>query len=168
LTKEEICNSINNATGELLIIIRSLDEEKLNKTPSEESWTAGQVGDHLLKSYTVVKILNGATKPTDRPPDQKVGEVRNLFLDFNIKMKSPEFIIPSNAPIDKERLLSSLGGRIEQINEVIQTKDLTEICEGFAIPEYGEFTRLEWLYFVLFHTQRHIHQLKDIVQKVKD
>jgi hypothetical protein len=103
-----------------------------------------------------------------RPPDQKVEEVRNLFLDFNIKMKSPEFIIPSNAPIDKERLLSSLGDRIEQINEVIQKKDLTEICEGFAIPEYGEFTRLEWLYFVLFHTQRHIHQLKDIVQKVKD
>jgi len=34
------------------------------------------------------------------------------------------------------------------------------LAEIIALPIFGEVTKLELLYFVLYHTQRHIHQLK--------
>ncbi len=165
--KEEILNELEKNTGALIELISSLPQEQLNKIPFEGSWTAAQLGDHLLKSYAVVETLNGPVKKTERPMGEKIEQVKTLFLNFDIKMNSPEAVIPSNGPIDKEKLLSALRNRIEQLNGIIQTKNLSETCLGFAIPQYGEFTRLEWIYFTIYHTQRHVHQLKNIVSVIK-
>ena len=35
-----------------------------------------------------------------------------------------------------------------------------------AHPNFGQITNLEMLYFVLYHTQRHTHQLKNIVKHI--
>lgn len=165
MENKKIHSELKKVTSELLEILSSLDQEHLNRIPSHGGWTAAQIGEHLLKSYAVVKTLNGTTKPTQRPADKKIKSIKNLFLDFNVKMESPEFIVPSPDPIDKETLLTSLEKRVKQILEVIDTKDLTVTCEDYAIPEYGEFTRLEWVYFCLYHTQRHVHQLNQLVNK---
>jgi hypothetical protein len=81
-------------------------------------------------------------------------------------MNSPEAILPATSPVDKEIILYSLKNRIEQLKKVIQTKDLSKTCTGFIIPGLWEFTRLEWIHFVLYHTQRHIHQMKNIFEIV--
>jgi hypothetical protein len=36
------------------------------------------------------------------------------------------------------------------------------LCMEFDFPGFGHLTRYEWLKFIVFHTQRHIHQLKQI------
>ncbi|ULT25998.1 DinB family protein [Sphingobacterium sp. E70] len=56
----------------LLNILNALTEEQINFQP-EEGWSAGQFGDHLLKSYAFVRTLNGETRKTERPIDQKIG-----------------------------------------------------------------------------------------------
>ncbi|MGO1866936.1 MAG: hypothetical protein ACTH0U_01705, partial [Sphingobacterium sp.] len=58
---------------------------------------------------------------------------------------------------------NGLEDRIEQIKKVIQNKDLSLTCIDFSIPEYGEFTRFEWIWFNIYHTQRHMLQLESMI-----
>ena len=155
-------SEFNTTTSTLLEILLSLSEEQLNFQP-KEGWSAGQLGDHLLKTYAFVDILNGTTRKTDRSVDQKMKSIKTLFSDNSIKMDAPKAVIPSNKKINKKDLIKGLQNRVEQIEMVIQTQDLSLICCDFSIPEYGEFTRFEWIWFNIYHTQRHIYQLKRLI-----
>tara|TARA_R110000796_G_scaffold252637_1_gene389569 strand:- start:11172 stop:11669 length:498 start_codon:yes stop_codon:yes gene_type:complete len=164
--KDNALKQWKETSSELIKLLNSVSQEKFNKIPFEGSWTAGQLGDHLLKSYGAVEVLNGSTEKTDRPADEKVAEVKSLFLDFSIKMNSPEEILPSEKPLNKESIINGLQEKIEAFNLVIENKDLTETCTDYAIPEYGPFTRLEWIHFSIVHTQRHVHQLRKIISNL--
>jgi hypothetical protein len=160
--KEKIFNEFHKTTLNLLNILSSLSEEQINFHPTE-GWSAGEFGEHLLKSYAFVETLNGKTRKTERPIDQKLEPIKTLFSDFSIKMEAPKAILPSAQKIIKKDLIKDLEDRIGQIKEVIQNKDLSLICIDFSIPEYGEFTRLEWIWFNIYHTKRHIHQMKNMI-----
>lgn len=162
--QQELLYKFDTVTQELDRLLSSLDEEQLNRIPFKNSWTAGQVGDHLSRSYAVIGVLNGNVATTQRPPDQKLDEVEKLFLNFDIKMESPREILPSESPLKKDPLLASLQKRIAEQRDVILHKDLSKTCLDFAIPEYGPFTRWEWIGFSTVHTQRHVHQLKNIIR----
>lgn len=155
-------SALNKTTSKLLHILYSTSEEELNFRPGNK-WSIGQIGDHLLKSYASVETLLGNTKTTERPMDQKLGPVKTLFLDMSIKMDSPKAILPSMGRIDKKELIKGIEGRREQTRKVILNKDLSLTCTDYAIPEYGEFTRFEWIWFNIYHTQRHIQQLEDVI-----
>ena len=81
-------------------------------------------------------------------------------------MKSPEFIIPDDKNYDKKELLCSLDELSSGITEAANTLDLEATCTMFEFPYYGYFTRLEIIYFVVYHTRRHIHQLQNIFEKL--
>lgn len=159
--KQNTFNEFHKITSSLMKTLTNLTEEQLNFYP-KKGWSAAQVGEHLLKSYASVETLNGKTKETDRSIDQKLEPIKTLFLDMSIKMESPKEILPSKKKINKKELVKNLENRIAQIKEVIQNKDLSLICTDYSIPEYGEFTRYEWIWFNIYHTQRHLYQLENI------
>lgn len=163
---QEILEKVKDVTDELISILSSFNPVDINKKLMEGAWSAAQVGEHLYKSYGVVDILKAPVKKTDRAPDEKVESIKLTFLNFDIKMSSPEFIIPSEGNLEKEALINSLRERTSRIIEISKSLDLSETCLAFSIPGSGEFTRLEWLHFILYHTQRHIRQLKNIQQKL--
>lgn len=164
MTHEQLLSELTQTTDELTRLLVPLSEEQLNTVPFEGSWTAGQLGDHLYKSYGLAAILDGKTEPTTRPVEEKIGPVKNVFLNFDIKMKSPDFIVPSTGHFDKTILLSGLEKRINSIKDFINKKeDLSLTCLDFELPNAGTLTRTEWIQFMTVHTVRHVHQLKKIV-----
>jgi hypothetical protein len=167
MTKKEIFTAFDSATTAFMEALSGLDQEQINRVPFEGSWTAAQVGRHLSLSYGVIDTLKGEVRPTDRYPAEKRAVIESLFLDFNTKLKSPDFIIPEDRDYDKEELISELKGQIAAIREMIQTLDLSMTCMSFVLPAFGEFTRLEWVYFAACHTQRHARQILNIARKVK-
>ncbi|MCR9226813.1 MAG: DinB family protein [Flavobacteriaceae bacterium] len=162
-----VLKEYGTTTSKLVGLLSSLTNEQLNSRPANGGWTAGQIGDHLNRSYNVSNILMGTTEVTNRSPDQKMEEIRELFLNFDIKMDSPKAVEPTDGPIDKKDLLSSLKKKIEWVNQNCKDMDLSKTCLDFEIPEYGPFTRLEWIGFNTVHTQRHIHQLEQITKYIK-
>ncbi|WP_339703401.1 DinB family protein [uncultured Marixanthomonas sp.] len=158
--QQKTFKEFHKTTSSLLNALASLSEEQINFSP-KKGWSAGQIGEHILKSYASVQTLNGNTEKTVRPFDQKLEPIKTLFLDTSIKMDSPEAILPSKKKIVKKDLIKALEDRIEQIKEVIINRDLSLTCIDFSIPEYGEFTRFEWVWFNIYHTQRHLHQLEN-------
>lgn len=152
----------------LISVLEGMTENQINIVPFPGSWTAGQVGDHLYRSYWVIETLNGTTKVTSRQVDKKTPDIKALFFNFDIKMNSPKAILPSKDYLEKDHLIKNLKARILQFTEFIKKEDLSLICKDFKIPEYGPFTRLEWVYFTIYHTMRHFNQIEKIKVKLTE
>ena len=160
--KEEIVQRIHPVFEELEKVITAFSEEQINIVPFENSWTAGQVADHIIKSLTGAgALLNGNTTTADRDPEQNVKPIADLFLNYEIKMKSPDFILPGNGPFSKNQLLTAIRNGKKEILDTINL-DLNQLCLDFEFPNAGKFTRIEFLNFYNVHTERHTHQLKNI------
>jgi hypothetical protein len=137
---QEVFEPLDRALLEGLRILSPLSEQQVNTAPFTGSWTAGQVTRHII--------------------NQRVQELKDLFLDYSIKFQSAPFITPGRDHYDKERLVADLETSVSKLREGCLHTDLDEAIHH---PAFGEITKLELLFFVLFHTQRHIHQLKKIV-----
>ena len=160
---KEIIDDLNETTQDLLQTISLFDQTQFNQVPYEESWTAGQVAEHIFKSESGIPIvLNGNNKQTSRPPDQNIEQIKNSFLDFTSKMKSPDFILPTEDKKSREGLFENLKNNRAKIINIANSIDLSKTYYMFPFPGIGEMTGLEWLTFVICHSKRHIRQMKNI------
>jgi len=157
---EELLASLDSTTSELLELISSFSETQINEIPSAGSWTAAQVAEHVTKSNIgIIKSLKKDGKPPGRAPDAGVEQLKRTFLDFDKKLQSPEFILPTQDIYQKKLVIDNLGISIAQLRE---SGDEVSLFEMISHPIFGEITKLELLHFVVYHTQRHIHQLRNI------
>lgn len=166
--KNDLQNTIAQANDEFLNALDLFDQDNINTVPFEGSWTGGQVAEHILKSVSgILETLNGPSVATNRNPEEHVKMFGEVFLNMDIKMKSPDFIIPSNSPKDKALLQASLAKIFEGIEESAGKDDLTETCRSFEMPTIGSLTKIEWIQFASFHARRHAQQLKNIAGHLK-
>jgi len=166
LEKESLIKILEATTHQLMEKVQRFDEVEINDIPYANSWTAAQVADHLTKSNNSIAkamLLNGTT--INRNPAARVEELQKVFLDFDSRLKSPDFIIPSQDIYEKDVVVNNLKWSVEKLMEVSHESDLSEMINHRA---FGDITKFEILYFVYFHTLRHIHQLDKIYEAVKD
>lgn len=147
---------------ELLIVASSISQNQIDTVPFAGGWTAGQVLEHLCKCIST-GVLRGNVQQVDRQADEKIAFIRTVFLDFTKKYEAPEFILPTEPAHNKEEHLLKLAAKFDRLLEAVNTSNLAEECIDFALPAFGNFTRMEWIAFHMLHTQRHTQQLKNIV-----
>lgn len=163
--RQELVAEVEKTGSTLLQLLSSFTEKQLNAVPFEGSWTAGQVAEHIYKAGDC-GIVYGNTVPTNREPDEKVKAIKEMFLNFDAKMKSPEFVLPDTGFHGKDKVLERTTATWNKLTEAAKTVGLTDTCTDFVVEGFGPFTRLEWIEFINVHTRRHIHQLENIKQKL--
>ncbi len=160
INTEELFASFDKTTSELIDLISSFSETQINEIPSAGSWTAAQVAEHLTKSNIgIIRSLKKEGRLPGRDPDAGVEQLKKTFLDFDKKLQSPEFILPTQDIYQKKLVIDNLWISIAQLKELSNEVNLFEMISH---PIFGDVTKLELLHFVVYHTQRHIHQLKNI------
>jgi hypothetical protein len=163
----EIAKDADEALSGLITLLSKFEQDQINTVPFEGSWTAGQLAQHMVKANSgFADILRGPVKDIERKPDEVIPKIKNDFLNFDIKMTTPDFLVPEAKNYDKDELLSDLKNIRESVNDATETLDLTKTCMAFELPVYGYLTRQEAIAFVTCHTLRHTHQLKNIYQKL--
>ncbi|MBL0741203.1 DinB family protein [Chryseolinea lacunae] len=161
--KRELLILLDTTTHDLLHVLASFTPQQFNTVPFEGSWTPGQVAEHVYKSEAgIPKLWSGRVIPTLRKPDEKADTLKSIFLDYTIKMESPEFILPSNTPKDKDTLINQLRTNRFAIRHLAETIDLTLTFPDFPFPTFGELTGIEWATFVVCHAKRHTRQLQNL------
>ena len=157
---QEVIMELQNTVTELLQVLEAFTQEQLNNIAFEGSWTAAQVAQHiLLSNSSIIQYLPVNGKTVEREPGKGIEVLRNTFLDFSTKLKSPDFIIPREGLYKKEEIISNVKTSFAQLNQISNTVDLSG---AIVHPALGEITKFEMLHFVIYHTQRHINQLKKI------
>ncbi|GEO09089.1 DinB family protein [Segetibacter aerophilus] len=161
---DELVKSYEEISSQLLRLAEKMTEEEFTAIPFEGSWTAAQVCEHIIKSNkSIVNALKAEGKLVARNADQRIPELKSLFLDFTNKFQSPAPVVPTQLSYKKETFVYELKKTTEDAKEL--SKAVNEF-EAINVPGFGELTKLELLYFIIFHTQRHIQQLKKVVEKV--
>lgn len=154
-------NDLDRAANELLELIQSVSQQKINLVPFKDSWTPAQLAVHVTKSNkAITQALNMEGEPASRAIDEGVPNLKKMFLDFDIKYKSPEFIVPEEKDYDKEEVITALKKSIVRMQDERWKIDLSGIIN---LPPFGKVTKLELLHFVLYHTTRHVYQLKNMI-----
>ncbi|RYY60610.1 MAG: DinB family protein [Chitinophagaceae bacterium] len=161
--QSDVSAKITVTSREFLDACRLFTHEEFNKVPFAGSWTPGQVAEHVYKSVSgMPSIMKGNVADTSRDPAAKVAELETIFLDFSTKLKSPDFILPSDKKHDQQEMINALSASFDQIIEIAETEDLSLTCLDFQFPNSGPLTRLELISFAHVHTKRHAHQLSKI------
>ncbi|HEV8506041.1 MAG TPA: dihydrofolate reductase family protein [Chitinophagaceae bacterium] len=161
INTEELFASLDRTTLELLELISSFTETQINELPFAGSWTAAQVAEHItLSNIGIIKSLKNEGRSSDRSPDAGVEGLRTTFLDFDTKLQSPEFILPTRDIYQKKLVIDSLG---ISIAELLRLARQVNLFETISHPIFGDITKLELIHFVVYHTERHVHQLKNIL-----
>lgn len=160
----ESLKEFNTTTDTLWKVVNEYSEEQINEIPFEGSWSAAQVIVHVTKSNSgIAKAMKLDGEKINRDADARVDELKNTFLDYSVKFKSPEFILPPDGPYEKIKVISELESSIEQLKQSSKNANLSEAIKH---PAFGEITKLELLYFVLYHIQRHTRQLRNIFSEL--
>lgn len=155
-----LINNIEQVTDTLVQLLQSIDEPNFNQKPGADKWSVAQVADHIrLSNNSVAKALALKGKPVDRNPGERIDELKKIFLDFQKKYQSPDFIVPSKDIYDPKLLLKELQESIHLIRERMYEDNLDELINH---PAFGDISKFEILHFVLYHTQRHLRQIKEI------
>lgn len=163
MTQQEELSEFAAIKNELLSLLEPLDEERMNQVPFQGSWTAGQLGEHLLKSYRSIDLSKVRTIPSQRLPDEKSPQIDAVFLDFTTQYQPPEFIVPSTGNISGRNLADGLRKTTDGIIAYAGEHDLTFTCPEFEVIGFGDLTAKEWIRFLTAHSKRHVRQLRNIL-----
>ena len=97
LHTKQLFTSLSETWVELVNMISSTNESRINAVPFESSWTAAQLATHVTKSNkAITQGLHMEGKPAGRNPEAGAPNLKKMFLGFETKFQSPEFIVPEN------------------------------------------------------------------------
>ncbi|MEP7251826.1 MAG: DinB family protein [Ginsengibacter sp.] len=158
---DEVLSAIKKTSEELFELISSTNDSNFNLIPFPGSWTFAQVLSHITKSnVAMLQVLNMDGKTAQRNVSERVPELESTFLNYSLKFQSPAFILPGSETFEVASLVDILKKSIIKIQSAAAK---TNAAGMVTLPALGEITKYELLHFVLYHTQRHIHQLKNII-----
>ncbi len=155
--------NMSNAIVDFVQTLSYFNDQQVNLESFDGRWTASQVADHVLKSLqNVPRVLGGNSIASGRDEFKNVEIIKSVFLNYDNKMQSPEFILPAEIPLDKKLLIGALQEADAAIKKIVQHIDLRNSFTDFPFPGMGALTGYEWLCFAECHTIRHTRQVKNI------
>lgn len=109
--------------------------------------------------------LRTPAQPATRDPALRVPELRDIFLNTESRLSSPDRIIPEPGPYTKSGILAEWRDALGAFDAAATAAPATDLVEGLPL---GPITKLEIVHFVLVHTQRHLSQMKRIVAALRN
>lgn len=166
-SKKKVRQDLTASTQQLLKTLQDFPEAEFNTSPGEGQWSAGQVAEHLLKTeVSTLRMLTQQASPADRDPEHKIDNIREQFLNFKKMFNAFGPIVPDESAKNKQKMIDRLQDNRQRLASLIALEDLTGLVTAFEHPLFGPLTRIEWLYFQIYHSQRHCHQIENIADRI--
>lgn len=167
-----LIEKVNRNTTALFESISELNDEKANAKTDAKSWSVIECLEHIfLVDVGISKTLTmEASSEITNEKTELFGESKLNYLlvdkrdDF--KVPAPDFV----SPVGRFKTLSEAKKSIEIIIDKILAHIKTNAIENekqtIKHPRLGEMTKLDWIHFLIAHTQRHIKQIEEIKKNV--
>lgn len=142
-------------------ILETFSQEQINSSPTVHSWTPAQVVQHIVKANNS-SFLGAPGQKLDRPVDQMIPELESNFLNFEVKMISPDFLLPESKEVSKQECIVSIQSAFKTLSEQLPTARLDLILKW----PLGLITKWEVANFIIYHSKRHLHQLEQLKKQL--
>jgi len=154
-------------TNLLLNYLDTVADDVLFKQPSPNEWSVAECVEHLVSiERGLHNIFSGPTEAANRDPLEKQEAIKDRFLAFESKLKAFGSIIPKGRYKSREDVVNSFNQPRQQLAALPEDIGWEMVCTGFEHPLFGSLTKAEWLYFCMYHAERHLNQMKNAVKKV--
>ncbi len=163
--REEVIVAIDSVAKQLLAEIESLGADKINRVPFPDSWTPAQLADHLIKSADgITYALKKSFEKAPRDPKERLSELQSIFLDMSSKLESPDRLRPGQVPFNIQTLTYAFRESYDRVIGAAAEAALDTLVNGFPL---GPVTKWELLHFTVYHSTRHLRQLKIMATELK-
>lgn len=160
---ETLTAELDANTDALVEQVLNFDPSLFDRSPSEGSWSAAQLTEHIyVFDKLVFNLITGETEASNRSADEKVAIIQSAMNNRTRSINAPDPIVPLGKIKDQQVLITKIITVRKDIYKIIQTSDLSPLCLGFTHKGFGPMTRLEWIVFMIAHAQRHFHQYQKI------
>ena len=138
-----------------------------NKRP-DEHWSMADCLEHLIQlEQLILVVLNGEVRELDgRDPGQKIQNIKVVFANIEQKLSAGGPTIPSKDVKNRLEITEKFIITRDKITNYLVSADTSKLCMGFKHRLFGELTRLEWLYFIIYHSNRHAIQMENIFSEI--
>lgn len=165
---QEINQQLEETRVELLGILDGLSGDQINKRKDLESWSISQVCQHLsiTEELYVVAIRRGLKGAEDSLVANKPVKV---LLDRSRKLEAPDIAKPTNELVEHQTLIDKLNESRQKLHGLLNTVDDPSVLSRrhFTHPVFKEMLLIEWLESLYLHEQRHIKQIIEIIDGLK-
>ena len=163
IATETLLSQLDANTDQLIVQVLHFKPELFDQQPPDGSWSAAQLTEHIyVLDRLIYNILTGETEPATRAADEKVNTIQAVLTNRSRTISAPDPIVPLGKVKEQQLLITKIIAARKDIHQFIQTSDLSAICLGFIHKGFGPMTRLEWIEFLIVHSQRHFHQYQRI------
>ncbi len=163
MNKSRVKSDFIESTRSLLNILSGVQDNSFNEEPGGDRWTVGMTAEHLIKVESgTLKLFSGPADTTERDPAQKIKEIKERLLNYETGMTAYGPIVPDEKPKEKTKVLEKIQDIRQQLTGLIDIQDLSKTITGFEHPLFGYLTRIEWIYFNIYHSRRHAHRIIEI------
>ncbi len=147
----------------------TLSEAQLLYKPAENVWSILECLEHIyLINEAVLKVISAPSSPEEKPENDKTelfGEQKlHMLLVTNraFKVIAPEYVTPKGRFIDKTSAIQNIDMTIDKIISHINGNPIEKETQTLKHPVLGAMTKVDWLHFLISHTNRHIFQITGI------
>ena len=105
------------------------------------------------------------TEQTENTKTELFGEQKlNILLVSNrfYKVPAPEYVLPKGIFKSNADAIQNVNSIIEKIIQHINANTIELETQTIKHPILGLMTKLDWIHFMIAHTNRHILQLEEI------
>ena len=164
---KQLLSAFKTGTESFRATLASFDEREINTVTSHGRWSAAQVARHVhLSDRGMLQILNGKLSACKRDPEQNIQHIKADFLDYTSKSESPEFVRPAHKMYNKVKLIEDFLQTRDALEIKLGSGPLHLICDDFPFPGPDGMSGIELLSFIVYHTERHRHQLGMIKESI--
>jgi hypothetical protein len=171
-TKEEIIDHLENVTTSFLSFCNSISDESFFRQPADK-WSIAQNVTHLITSAKMTRLAYRLPKFIVRmysgKPNRPSRTYNELVAKYKLKLTqggraSGRFIAkPVSSKMGKENILHTFSIEMKKLNDSIYKKWNNLQLDQYLAPHplLGKLTLRELGYFTIYHTEHHLHIIKE-------
>jgi len=159
---------LQNNTIALFNVLNSLSQVQVEFKSSATSWSILECLEHLyLVDIAVSKsITTPVAEKTENDKTELFGEGKLNHLLVNkrdaLKVPAPDFVKPSGRFKNIEGAKQHINAIIDKIILYLDANPIEKETQTIKHHRLGEMTKVDWIHFLISHTNRHILQIEEV------
>lgn len=165
MDNKEFIDRLNKTTNDILQTVKPCSPEQLH-FKQEGRWNILEILEHICLTDKVIYTIISRPSIDTNPSTEIVGNDRMkkiLVEQRDQRINAPEFLKPKGEIKDLNSFEKTFLAQRETFKNDISTGKIVVDNRVHKHPLLNEMTITDWLNLTIHHTQRHIEQIKDII-----
>ncbi|MCS7086674.1 MAG: DinB family protein [Bacteroidia bacterium] len=155
-------NDVLQSTEAARRLFETISEDESRTKPDENSWSALECLEHIVAVENAVLDILDKNLDVSSSDSVGVSKIQAVMSNRKKRFSAPENLLPEGRLATWQEATQKFFDQRRRLVETIANR-VHEQPGTFDHPALGPMTKLDWIYFAIAHTERHLFQIKDVL-----